>query len=54
MALFLKDYVFGPNSKTYEIYEALAKPIVLSAMDGFNGEEMGMDVRKVVGVCALM
>ena len=32
------DYVFDGSVETDMIYNTLAKPIVLSVMDGFNGE----------------
>jgi hypothetical protein len=31
------DSVFGPGSNNTEVYEDVARPIVDSAMDGFNG-----------------
>lgn len=31
------DHVFGPNSSNQEVFEVLVKPIVESAVKGFNG-----------------
>ena len=31
------DYVFSSSVETDEIYFSLAKPIILSVMEGFNG-----------------
>ena len=31
------DHVFGVNSSTTHVYEAMAHPVVDRAMDGFNG-----------------
>lgn len=31
------DNLFGPESRNYEIFGAIVKPIVELAMDGYNG-----------------
>lgn len=31
------DHVFPPTDATLSVYESLAKPIVLKAVEGFNG-----------------
>ena len=35
---FCADHVFGSGSKTEEVYQTVAKKIVLSTMDGMNGQ----------------
>jgi hypothetical protein len=35
--LYQYDHVFGPNGTNKETYEIVGKPIVLKAMEGFNG-----------------
>ena len=34
---FPADHVFSSSVETDEIYDSLAKPIILSVMEGFNG-----------------
>jgi hypothetical protein len=35
--VYAYDHVFGPNSTNTETYEIVGKPVVIKAMEGFNG-----------------
>lgn len=35
--VYAYDHCFGPNSTNQETYEIVGKPVVLKAMEGFNG-----------------
>jgi len=34
---FISDHLFGPDSSNREVFEVLVRPIVQSAVHGFNG-----------------
>ena len=35
--VYAYDRVFGPVGQNSEVYEVVGKPVVLKAMEGFNG-----------------
>ena len=35
---FILDKIFDVSNTTQDVYDEFGRPIVLSAMDGFNGE----------------
>ena len=42
--LFFLDQIFDSSSSTKDVYKEFGRPIVLSAMDGFNGKHVLSDL----------